>query len=51
MYVQMKANSVCLDAVSSMIRPLILSDGHPGRAVKTKKRDMQIVYHFLVSGA
>ena len=40
--VQTKANTVPSqsDAVGSMIQPLTSSDGHAGRAVETKKRDM-----------
>ena len=49
--VETEGNSVPSDAVASMLRPLIWSDGHTGRAVKTKKRDMQIAYSFPVSGA
>ena len=41
---------MCSDAVASMARPLLWSDGHTGRAVKTKMRDMHIAYRFLVSG-
>ena len=39
--VQTKANTVPLqsDVVGSMIQPLASSDGHAGKAVKTKKRD------------
>jgi hypothetical protein len=48
--VQRKANSVLSDAVALMIRPLISSDVYTGRAVKTKKRGMEIAYRFLISG-
>ena len=38
------------DAVASMAWPLLLSDGHTGRAVKINMRDMHIAYRVLASG-
>ena len=32
------------DVVASIIRPLTASDGHTGRAVKSKMTDMHIAY-------
>ena len=50
MYVQRKANFTHLEAVASIIWPLISSDGDTGRAIKMKMREMHIAYRFLVSG-